>query len=60
MSDTLECPGCGSRIESGEALEATTEVAEVEVAADDSIQLFGNRDLFMCKSCKKPLGVARK
>lgn len=39
-------------------LEKDHEVAEIE-ADDDGFNHYGNRDLFLCKGCKEPLGVGR-
>jgi len=59
MGDTLSCPECGEAVESAEELE-TEHVPEVEVDDDDgSFSLFENNDLFLCKNCKKPLGMSR-
>jgi len=59
MSDTLECPECDASIDSTDDLEAEGEVAEVEPEDDGSFQLYENNDLFLCKNCRKPLGVSR-
>ena len=53
----LECSDCGTEIESTDDLEQT-ELPEVE-ADDGGVSLYGNRDLFLCSGCKKPLGVGR-
>lgn len=58
MADKIDCPECGKEIESADELEKHGEVHEIETD-DDSFSLFGNRDLFLCKDCKKPLGVGR-
>lgn len=59
MTDTLSCPECEEEIESTDELEDGGEVAEIEADDDGSITLFENRDLFLCKNCKKPLGMSR-
>jgi len=59
MAESLTCPECGVEVESAEQLVAEHEVTEVEIEEDDSFNLFENRDLFLCKDCKKPLGVGR-
>lgn len=59
MSDTLECPECEASIDSTDGLETGGEVAEVEPEEDGSFQLYENHDLFLCKNCRKPLGVSR-
>jgi uncharacterized Zn finger protein (UPF0148 family) len=60
MGDTITCPECGATVDSMEQLEREHEVHEIEAEEDDSFSLFGNRDLFLCKNCKNPLGVSRK
>jgi len=58
MADTITCPECDAEVESLDDLEKHEEVHEV--AGDgDSIELFGTRDLYLCKGCRKPLGVGR-
>lgn len=57
MGDTLTCPGCGEEIHSTDEVEVQEDVPEVEVNEDRSFNLYGNRDLFLCKNCKKPLGM---
>jgi len=59
MGDSIACPECGAEVDSIEELEAEHEVTELEANDDGSINLFENRDLFLCKDCKKPLGVGR-
>lgn len=59
MADTLTCPECGAEIDSADQLEHEHEVAEVELEDSGSISLYGNRDLYMCKNCKRTLGVSR-
>jgi hypothetical protein len=59
MSNTLNCPECGTDIDSTDDLEAADEVTEIEPDEDGSFQLYENHDLFLCKSCRKPLGVSR-
>ncbi|MEF8812229.1 MAG: hypothetical protein V5A55_00175 [Halovenus sp.] len=59
MGDTLSCPECGEEVESAEELETQHDVPEVEVDDDGSLTLFENNDLFLCKNCKKPLGMPR-
>lgn len=59
MSETLSCPECETEIDSVDDLERGGEVSEIEERDDGSISLFENRDLFLCKNCKKPLGMSR-
>lgn len=59
MGDTLHCPDCETEIDSADDLETSSDVPEVDVEEDGSFSLFENRDLFLCKSCKRPLGVGR-
>lgn len=58
MGDSVTCPECGAEVESMDELEKDHEVAEIE-ADDDGFNHYGNRDLFLCKGCKEPLGVGR-
>ena len=61
MSDTITCSECGDKAESMEELNTAHkhEVPEFEEDADGGFDLFENKDLFLCKSCKNPLGVRR-
>lgn len=59
MGDTITCPECGAEVDSMEQLEAEHSVDEIEEEEDGSFSLFENRDLFLCKNCKNPLGVSR-
>jgi len=61
MGDTITCPECGDEAESMEELAEAHkhEVPEFDVDEDDGFDLYGNKDLFLCKSCKNPLGVRR-
>jgi len=59
MGDTLSCPECGEEVDSEEQLEREHDVPEVEIDDDGGVTLFENRDLFLCKNCKKPLGMSR-
>jgi hypothetical protein len=59
MGDTLTCEECGEEVDSIDDLEEGHEVAEIESDDDGSITLFQNHDLFLCKNCKKPLGMSR-
>lgn len=59
MSDTLSCPECDEEIESTDQLETGEQVPEIEEDDDGSLTLFQNHDLFLCKNCKKPLGMSR-
>jgi hypothetical protein len=59
MSDTLSCPECETEIDSIDGLERGGEIAEIEGDDDGSISLFGNRDLFLCRNCRRPLGMPR-
>jgi len=56
MTDELTCTECGADIESADDLDRQ-EIDELEVDQDGSFSLYGNNDLYLCKSCKKPLGV---
>ena len=58
MADTLACPECGTEVESADDLETGSSVPEVETTEDGGVRLFRNRDLFLCKNCKKPLGFS--
>lgn len=58
MSQGESCPECGEAIESSADLETET-VPEIEVEDDGSFDLYGNTDLYLCKGCKKPMGVGR-
>lgn len=58
MADELTCSNCGKEIESADNLEQH-EVPEVDVDEEGGIHLYENNDLFLCKGCKKPLGVGR-
>lgn len=59
VTDTLECPECEASIDSTDDLETEGEVVEIEPEDDGSFQLYENHDLFLCKNCRKPLGVSR-
>ncbi|MFQ3285551.1 MAG: hypothetical protein ACI9TI_000944 [Natronomonas sp.] len=59
MSDTITCSGCGEEVDSIEQLGESHSVPEIEAEEDGSISLFGNRDLFLCKNCKNPLGMRK-
>ena len=59
MADTLTCSECGNEVESADDLESNEEIAEIEVESNGSIRLFENRDLFLCKGCKNPLGFRK-
>lgn len=59
MTDSLSCPECETEIESTDELEEGGEIPEIEQEDDGSISLFENHDLFLCKNCKKPLGMSR-
>ncbi|WP_254767862.1 hypothetical protein [Salinilacihabitans rarus] len=59
MTDELTCPGCGNTAESKAHLEEAHEVAELEFDGEE-IALYGNRNLFLCRSCKRPLGVGER
>jgi len=59
VPDTLSCPECGTDVDSADDLDTGEEVAEVEIEADGSIDLFEKRDLFLCSDCRNPLGVSR-
>lgn len=59
-SDSVECPDCGAQIESEEHVEVQ-EVSEIESRPKGGIG-YGEAtsDLFLCKNCKKPLGVGKR
>lgn len=59
MANTLSCPDCGETVDSAEALEEGHEVPEVEASDDGSLNLYDNRDLFLCRNCRTTLGVSR-
>ncbi|MFC4439309.1 MULTISPECIES: hypothetical protein [Natrialbaceae] len=58
MESELNCPECETAIRSKDQLEEGHEVSELAFE-DDGISLYGNRNLFLCKNCKRPLGVDR-
>jgi len=55
MGDTMSCEECGNEAKSSDDLEKT-EVAEITVDTTEVNQK-GKKDLFLCKECKKPMGV---
>lgn len=59
-TDSIECPECGANIESMDHVE-TQEVREVESRPRGGIG-YGEstENLFLCKQCRKPLGVGRR
>lgn len=59
MADTITCPDCGEVAESADDLVAGESVPEVETTDTGSINLYGNRNLFLCSNCRKMLGVSR-
>lgn len=59
MADEITCSECGHVAESADDLETGESVPEVETSDDGSIHLYENHDLFLCKNCRKPLGVSR-
>lgn len=61
MGDTITCEECGDEVESMEDLEEAhkDEVPEFEVH-EGEFKVYGNNDLYRCKSCKNPLGTHRK
>ena len=62
MSDTIVCPECDDEAESmAELSEAHQhEVPEFDVDEDGGFNLHENKDLFLCKSCKNPLGIRQR
>lgn len=58
MADSITCPGCGEEVESAAALEEH-EAPEIEVNDDGTLNVYENRDLYLCKSCKQTLGTSR-
>ena len=59
MAETVSCPDCGAEFEKIDELEKGGELPEIESGEGGTINLFENRDLFLCKNCKNPLGVSR-
>lgn len=59
MADEMSCPDCDHGIESVDDL-VREEIPEIEVDADGSFDLFGKNDLFLCKGCRKPMGVGHE
>jgi hypothetical protein len=61
MGDTITCTECGDEVESMAELEESHrhEVPEFDEDEDGGFHLYGNRDLFLCKNCKNPLGIRR-
>jgi len=57
VGDGITCPDCGTDVESADQLTDGPEVTELETDDDGSIRLYGNRDLFLCENCRRPLGV---
>lgn len=62
MGDTTTCPDCGDEAESMEELQKAHkhEVPEFGVEQDGGFSLYGNKDLYLCKNCKNPLGIRRR
>ncbi len=55
---TRTCPECGAEHETIDDFE-TESVQEFEVEEDGSFSLHENKDLFLCKGCREPMGVGR-
>ncbi|MFC7116211.1 hypothetical protein ACFQH2_16420 [Natronoarchaeum sp. GCM10025703] len=55
---SLTCSECGAEHETIDDFE-TDSVREFEVEEDGSFSLYENNDLFLCKDCRKPMGVGR-
>ena len=58
MADSFSCPECGKQVEPSDDL-TEQKIDEVDVEDEGKITLYGNRDLFLCKECKTPMGVGR-
>jgi hypothetical protein len=59
-TDTIECPDCGAEIDSEDQVDVQ-EVSEIESKPRGGIGYgSGTNNLFLCKSCKNPLGVGRR
>lgn len=56
MGDHLSCSECGTEYESTEELEAK-EVDVIEKEDEGSFSLYGSTDLYLCKGCRKAMGV---
>ncbi|AUV81966.1 hypothetical protein C2R22_10165 [Salinigranum rubrum] len=59
-TETIDCPECGATIESLDEMDAE-EVPEIETRSRGGIG-YGEatRNLYLCKSCRKPLGIGRR
>ncbi len=58
MESELTCPNCETTIESKAQLTEGHEVTELGFDGKN-ISLYGNRNLFLCKNCKRPLGIPK-
>jgi len=58
VSDTITYPECDDEAESIEELEGAHEheVPEFDVQEDGELNLYGNKDPYLRKSCKNPPG----
>jgi DNA-directed RNA polymerase subunit RPC12/RpoP len=59
-TDTIECPDCGAEIDSEDQVDVE-EVSEIESRPRGGIG-YGpaTKNLYLCKNCKKPLGVGNR
>ena len=53
---SLTCSECGADHETIDDFEAES-VTEIEAEADGEFALHENRDLYLCKNCRKAMGV---
>lgn len=53
---SLKCSECGAEHDSLDDFEHET-VQEVETDEDGSISVYGKTDLYLCKDCRKAMGV---
>ncbi|WP_372910866.1 hypothetical protein [Salinigranum sp.] len=60
MADSIECPECGATMDSLDQME-TEEITEIEEKPRGGIG-YGQatQDLYLCRKCRKPLGVGRR
>jgi Fe2+ or Zn2+ uptake regulation protein len=59
MTNTIECPDCGATIDSEDQLEVE-EVPELQRRQGGIGYGDATQNLFLCKKCRKPLGVGRR
>lgn len=58
MKPEFTCPDCGTTVESKARLAKGHEVSKIEFGGED-VSLYENDNLFLCKNCKRPLGVPK-